>query len=91
MKSEHVLFGTYDELKEWYEGLNIKPRGEFNQPLGEFKPFDEQILPIEPGKVKAIGWFEQTFKEADENNIPEMRLTFQYEKVCITYEEVNNE
>lgn len=67
VREESVLFGTYEEIKEWYNSLGIQKRDSVPpSELMEYKPFDEQI---KEGKsdIKMICWLKQ---EINKDKIP---------------------
>jgi hypothetical protein len=88
MKMETVLFGTYEEIKKWYDNLNIVPKERYvNKKIynTEFKPFEEQLNKKDIAKIQMIGWFETELDNA-ENGIPEIKLRLMFKKVCLVNE-----
>jgi len=97
MKEELVLFGNYNEIKEWYDSLNIKSRDLLDvadssdtQTNLEFKPFSEQINEDDVGRVNQICWFQS--EVSDEKKMLErpygeikfsVKLKIQCKKVCL--------
>ena len=91
MKEELVLFGTYDEIKEWYDSLGIKSRG--SVPISQYvelKPFEKQFEKIKENisKVKVICWFEQEVTQANvsKDKVPHVTITLRTKKVCMIHE-----
>jgi len=83
MKSEEVLFGTYDELKDWYNSLELKNRDEDHFAKSfEYKPFDEQLKNNEEdfGKIKIILWYDQ---EILSKNPSKVSIIVRIKKVCM--------
>jgi len=86
MKEELILYGTYDELKNWYDSLEIKPRDftdieNYINCNMELKPFDEQLDKIEIGKVKMLSWF-----ETEIDDLKNIKLTLKCKKVCLVHD-----
>jgi len=54
-----VLFGTYDEIKKWYDDLKLAQIDNLKAEYLEFMPFERQINPDDIGKVQIIGRYRQ--------------------------------
>jgi hypothetical protein len=76
-----VLFGTYDEIKKWYDDLELAQIDNLKAEYLEFMPFERQINPDDIGKVQIIGRYRQ---EQDDKG--DFILKLEVVEVCIINE-----
>jgi hypothetical protein len=86
MKEELTLYGTYDELKKWYDSLEIKQRDDpsitnYTNCNTEFMTFNNQLDKNEIGKFKIICWF-----ETEIDDLKNIKFILKSKKVCLVYD-----
>lgn len=85
MEEITVIYGTYNEIKEWYNNLDIEEEYIFESDVKrfQFKSFDEQIKNDDEhiGRIQFIIWFEAD-KLSEKHNM--FRLVSK--KICLCYD-----
>lgn len=85
---ENILYGTYDEIKKWYDSLEITKLDHQNLQdkyicNTEFLPFDKQLTKEKVEQVTMIGWFKTEVIIDKYNGIPEITNRLYFKKVCL--------
>lgn len=80
MKEYRVLFGTYDEIREWFESSSIKPKNSVmtNKYFRDMDYFERTVSPDDIGKVKILSCIDLSKNDEDQ---PVVKLIAQ--RVCV--------